>query len=260
MKSSRTSLLLLNCLFLSLPEYRKWLESAIEESSLHHIVTLNAEMILEAAHNEAFKNAVLRAELKIPDGSSMLWAREYLEQRRGGGILLSLFSFLFSKEQTLTGVDTVYIICDTLEKINGAIYLLGGEKQDAIKTAKILHKKYPGLVITVLSDTEALVSLKATSYKLKATAGSALLVAYGSPKQTLWIEQRRDELEKAGIRIAIGIGGAFAMISGRLPRAPKIFRALHLEWLWRLLLEPKRIKRIWNAVIVFPRFIAGYPH
>lgn len=260
MKSSDRSRLLLDCSFLSLPEYRKWLEDAIQGSALHHIVTLNAEMVLEAQKDDAFRNAVLRAELKIPDGSSMLWAKEYLERFSPPHILISLFKLFFSKGQTLTGVDSIFYICNAMQQRNGSVCLLGGEEQDAIKTAKILRKKYPGLVITVLSDTEPIASLKAESYKLQAKQGSALLVAYGSPKQTLWIEQHRDALEKAGIRIAVGIGGALAMISGRLPRAPKFFRTHHLEWLWRLWLEPNRIKRIWNAVVFFPRFISGYPH
>ena len=264
MKSSDRSRLLLDCSFLSLPEYRKWLEDAIQGSALHHIVTLNAEMVLEAQKNSAFQNAVLRAELKIPDGSSIVWAKEYLDHfspphMRGSErgfrpayVAVSLFKFFFSKQQTLTGVDTIFDICNVLAKTQGTVYLLGGEEADRAKTSEVLRKKYPNLRITLLSDNEAIETLKARN--------SALLVAYGSPKQTLWIEQHRDALESAGICIAVGIGGAFAMISGRLPRAPKFFRAHHLEWLWRLLLEPTRIQRIWSAAVLFPRFISGYPH
>lgn len=258
MQSSDRSRLFLNCSFSSQDEHYAWLEKALREDTLHHIVTLNAEMVLEAEKNQAFRNSVLRAERTIPDGSSILWAREYLERypARSAWIpayarmTVSFFKFFFSKQKTLTGVDTIFDICSVLAKMQGVIYLLGGEEADRTKTAEILRKKYPDLAVQILEET-AIPNL---------SSPSALFVALGSPKQTLWIEEHREELVRAGVRIAMGVGGAFAMISGRLPRAPRFFRIHHIEWLWRLFLEPNRMKRIWNAVVVFPRHIAGYPH
>ncbi|MDA1168824.1 MAG: WecB/TagA/CpsF family glycosyltransferase [bacterium] len=311
MKSSAQFPLLLNCSFFSRREYLEKIQQALGKDTLTHIVTLNAEMIVEAQTNQQFRDAVERAELKIPDGGSLLWAREYLEERHAqrcthrhpglrAGIracppdwrvamsgfriksgmtnyalmILSLIKFLFSKQQPLTGVDSIYDICEAVQHKNGSVYLLGGTHKEAQGTADVLQKKYPKLIISIIHDStppslpfsrggvgfsqqQKLIQL---TKLVKLKAPIALFVALGSPKQTLYIEQHRKMLEEAGIRIAIGVGGAFAMISGILPRAPKFMRRHHLEWLWRLILEPKRIKRIWNAVFVFPNIIRGYPH
>jgi len=278
-------------------------------------------MIVGAKYNVAFRNAIERAELKIPDGSSLLWAKEYItnqtkrrhpvprhgiQTRRHGfrvqssprlrppgkpgmtslSIFVSLIKFLFSKEQPITGVDSIFDICEMIEKINGNVYLIGGTKEEAEKTKIILEKKFKNLRVEVIpspSDREKAGMRVKSSHEVPSSAtnsphpnplpvrgegirsvtsrhSSAIFVALGSPKQTLWIEQHREMLEQSGVRIAVGVGGAFAMISGILPRAPIWMRHHHLEWLWRLLLEPKRIKRIWNAVVVFPNIIRGYPH
>jgi len=269
---------------------------SINPSPLHlvHIVTLNAEMVVTAQTNNVFKTAIEQAELVIPDGSGILWAREYAKHRHprpdrgststrtwipafalqfGGraGMTMSLLFFLFSKVKPLTGVDSIFTICEELEKQHGTAYLLGGEEGDRKKTAEMFRKKYPKLTIIALNDetpsSSPLVRGRERRIPLLTKEGlgevmkpAAIFVALGAPKQTLWIEEHRTQLEQSGVRIAIGVGGAFAMISGRLPRAPKLFQQLHMEWAWRLMLEPARMKRIWNAVVVFPRLISGYPH
>ena len=235
------------------------------ERGLVHIVTLNAEMVVQAQHNEKFKAVINTAEIVIPDGSSILWAREYLEhKRRASSTLgvssltpsvfpaLSLIKFFFSDQQPITGVDLIFDICEIMEKKNGTIYLLGGKPKEAQGTAKILQQQYPNAIFSIIHDSETEKLLKAISYKLKAIA---IFVALGSPKQSLWIEEHRTTLEDAGVNIAMGVGGAFAMIAGTLPRAPQWMRQRHTEWLWRLILEPRRIKRIWSAVAVFPKLI-----
>lgn len=242
MKSSRPSPLLLDCSFVSTGEYLALIKEALKKPTLTHIVTLNAEMIVEAQNNEEFRHVVQQAELKIPDGGSILWARTYLVER--GNIFISLVKHFFSKEETLTGVDSVFNICTELQNVQGSAYLLGGTDKQAAGTLAVLQKKYPQLDIRVVEESLTVPSNIA-----------ALFVAYGAPKQTLWIEQNRERIQAAGIRIAIGVGGAFAMISGELPRAPYFMRRHHIEWLWRLLLEPRRIRRIWNAVVVFPTLI-----
>ncbi len=260
--------------------------------SFVHIVTLNAEMVVEAQHNEEFKTSINNAEVVIPDGSSMLWAREYLDSCHPGpnchsgldpestssarrrmdpgseagmtrpNIVFSLVQFFFSHQKPITGVDTIFDICEIMEKKKGTVYLLGGKQHEAQKTAEILRKKYPELLVSLplfkgeLEGVSLDRNMHPTQPPLEKGRGhDAIFVALGSPKQSLWIESNREILTQADINIAMGVGGAFNMISGILPRAPKWMRQHHLEWLWRLILEPRRIKRIWNAVVVFPRLI-----
>jgi N-acetylglucosaminyldiphosphoundecaprenol N-acetyl-beta-D-mannosaminyltransferase len=77
-----------------------------------------------------------------------------------------------------------------------------------------------------------------------------VLVGLGAPKQERWIARHADAFPSA--RILIGVGGAFDMWAGRFRRAPRALHAIGLEWAWRLALEPSRLPRIVNAVVVFP--------
>jgi N-acetylglucosaminyldiphosphoundecaprenol N-acetyl-beta-D-mannosaminyltransferase len=205
-------------------------------------------MVVAAQHNTEFKESISTAELVIPDGSSLLWAKEYVEQNTRPNLFLSLLKFMASSQWPLTGVDSIYDICEAVEQRNGSVYLVGGKTVEATRAAQILQKRYPTLGIETCSENDI-----NTIQPLRLPC--AVFVALGHPKQSIWIERNREALKKRGIRIALGVGGAFAMIAGTLPRAPKILRRFHLEWLWRLVLEPKRIKRIWNAVVVFPELI-----
>jgi len=86
------------------------------------------------------------------------------------------------------------------------------------------------------------------------TSGAKLLlVAYGAPKQDLWIAKHLSKMPT--VRVAIGVGGTFDFLSGTIKRAPRWLRSLGLEWLWRLILQPWRIKRIWTAVVIFPMLV-----
>lgn len=242
------------CDFISREQFLSHVQRHITDtsSSLLHVVTLNAEMVVEAQKNEEFRH-ILQTTYNIPDGSSMLWAKAYLAKKEV--LIVSLIKFLFSKQQPVTGVDSMLDICNILDKQNGTALLIGTTQEERLGTKKSLEHTFPNLNIIIAED------LPTTSYKLQASA--AIFVALGAPKQTLWIEKHRHKLEQSGVRCAMGVGGAFAMISGALPRAPQLIRRFHLEWLWRLLLEPTRLKRIYSAVILFPKLIAlqnGYPH
>ena len=75
---------------------------------------------------------------------------------------------------------------------------------------------------------------------LKSKKVDILFVAFGSPKQEIWIA---DNLNKIPAKVVVGVGGSFDFISGKVPRAPKFVRNLGLEWLFRLIIQPWRIKR-----------------
>jgi N-acetylglucosaminyldiphosphoundecaprenol N-acetyl-beta-D-mannosaminyltransferase len=90
-------------------------------------------------------------------------------------------------------------------------------------------------------------------------APEILLVGFGHPKQERWIANNLHQFPS--VKIVVGVGGTFDVWAGRIFRAPKWLRALGLEWLWRLMQEPKRFRRIWNAVIVFPyAWLVSYFH
>lgn len=215
-----------------------------------HIITLNSEMVVEAQRNGKLKSGIQDAELVLPDSAGIMWAKEYLSDTTGSRsffrTILSLIRFIRSDTHPIPGVDLIFDICTVLQESGGTVYLVGSSEDERTAAAKVLEHTYPGLSVIAGSDDE----------KIQYGANSAVLVAYGVPKQSLWIEEHRDTFEKVGVRVAVGVGGALAMITGTLPRAPRWMRRYHLEWLWRLLLEPHRVRRIWNAIVIFPKIIA----
>ena len=86
------------------------------------------------------------------------------------------------------------------------------------------------------------------NYELKTKNYELFLCNFGAPYQEKFINSLKNDI----LWVAMGVGGSFDYVTGKTKRAPKIMRIFGLEWLWRLILQPKRIKRIINAVIIFP--------
>ncbi len=222
-----------------------WLTQS--ESVFRQIVTTNPEFIMEAQKNKQFKDVLQIAPLSLVDGFGILCA--------------SLFLYGKTVER-ITGVQATYMLCELALKYDKKVFLLGGLPGVAEKCAEELKKKFPQLKIAGATE-----GISSESYKLKAKSlldeinksiceeivqsrADILLVAYGAPKQELWIDQYKSELPT--VRIAMGVGGTFDYIAGVIPYSPAFFRTLGLEWLFRLFVEPKRAKRIFTAVIRFP--------
>lgn len=226
-----------------------WLES----DHFHHVVTLNPEMVVEATRNSRFAAAIGAATIRVPDGSGLIWARWYLRSPRWG-LIPSLFSFLRRPAERIAGIEVIQEVAKLAHEARGGIYLLGGAKQHVQRTAQLLKRALPGLrVHTSPPHTFNISGPQDILADIQAKAPTVLLVAYGSPKQTIWIERHCRHIPS--IRIAIGVGGAFAILSEATPRAPAFLRYHNLEWAWRLLLQPQRLPRIWRATITFPLLI-----
>jgi len=228
----------------------------------HQIVTPNAEFLVEASRNEEFFYILYKADLAVPDGS--------------GPALAALL--MGEKIHRYPGADLIYDICVLAEKEKKSIYLLGGREEAVKKTAANLLLKYPDLKIAGAEEglkhkqwemkTEAWLRGEEENNKLIGRINIArpdiIFVAFGHPKQDIWIYHNLKKIPS--VKIAMGVGGSFDFISGIVKRAPKILRSWGLEWLWRLVLEPWRWKRIFTAVIIFPlkffrwRFIVPFQY
>ncbi len=218
-----------------------------------HIVTLNPEMVMRAETDGEFRRALERADLRIPDGAGLIWARWYL---RSEGWLLapSLLIFLGQRVRRITGVEAVFDLAETCQRHQTGMYLLGGKPEAVKKTRRLLELKYPNLRIknsgAHTADLSGARDILDDIIKFKP---AVLLAAYGAPLQSLWIDKYLSELPS--VKAAVGVGGAFEIIGEFLPRAPKWMRSINMEWLWRLGLEPKRWPRIKTAVIDFPLLV-----
>lgn len=222
------------------------------------VATPNAEILLETQKNSKLTKFLQHTDLNVADSVSLLWAGAYVENNwsKFRAVLELLFLPIRKKHwkntfpETVTGSDLYLEICKKAEKERLKIYCLGGSEKVSEKNKNFIQEKFPKLKISAHSGDGRPKGDKENIEKINEAKPDILFIAYGCPKQELWIE--RNLKKCASVRVAIGIGGTFDFYAGKLKRAPKWMQRLGLEWLWRLILQPTRIKRIWNAVVVFP--------
>lgn len=229
--------------------------------------TPNPEIILEAQKNPKFRKSLNRAGLNTPDGIGILWAIKYKKiTEKNRSKTIKFFKWLFTLATILpypkyvrsefpervTGADLTKEICKKAsKKENMGVFLLGAREGVAEKAKEILENRYKGLNICgtwagtpLPRDEEEIIG------KINNSEAKILFVAYGAPAQELWISRNLKKLKT--VKVAIGIGGTFDFITGKRKRSPKWMQKVGLEWLYRLIQQPKRIKRIYNATIKFP--------
>ena len=206
------------------------------------IVTPNAEFLLKARKDRGFLDRLLSADLSVADSVSIRYAVAALTNGR----LLN----------RITGVDLVQQIAKVCKQEGKKLLLLGGDAGSAKQSAENLRTKYPGLsVITfdpgiIRFGGDKLTILDAVEKLINSEQPNVIAVALGQGKQEAFMEAVKNN--GYNVDVMIGIGGAFEMISGQKLRSPNWMRKLGLEWLWRVILEPSRARRIINASIIFP--------
>ena len=186
-------------------------------SKKYYIVSPNSELLVNAQKDSGYKSILNNAKIALPDGIGVMWGARFTGR---------------PLKQRITGVDFMESLCKYVSKRPITVSFLGGGPSIADKTAECLQKKYPGLKVSWVSQEYR------SSLNNKVT--DILFVAFGSPKQEIWISKN---LQNLNARVVMGVGGSFDFISGKITRAPKFLQNLGLEWLFRLLIEPWRIKR-----------------
>lgn len=211
------------------------LHNFLNSSQAHQIVTVNPEFIVTAQKNKRFLEVINRASLATIDGTGIIKALEFQGHR-------------VSLEQRLTGVRLSRIIISLAEQHNKKIIFClsstGLTQPD--KLANKLGKDYPHLNFQTADEKNVLEKIKTFSPEI-------ILVGFGAPQQDLWITDHLNLMPS--VRVAIGVGGTFDFLSGRIKRAPKFLRSLGLEWFWRFIRQPWRFRRIFRAIIIFPYLI-----
>ncbi|MBU0577472.1 WecB/TagA/CpsF family glycosyltransferase [Patescibacteria group bacterium] len=251
--------------------YEKVLEEVsgfISQNKKAYITTPNPEMVLNADRDKKFANVLNNANLSIPDGIGILWASYYLHlphhkywMPRFFQLIASLFSVIFSPKkirkrlpERVTGSDLFYKIVEQSQEHKWKIYLLGAKTGVAHKAINKLLTKYPKAIFAgSYAGSPSKDEENDICEMINHAKPDILFVAYGSPAQELWIYHNLFKLDT--VKLAVGVGGAFDFAAGVVKRAPRFMQQIGLEWLWRLIKEPKRIKRIWNATFVFIGFI-----
>lgn len=228
------------------------------------IVTINPEIYLHALKNESHFKAIKNSDIIVADGFGVVWAGEYCNSKFKNKLLKFLASWfnIFYKKNKLaikhriTGVDLTLKLCAE-SFLPVKIY---GSRLGSGRLAKEnLLKMFPNLKIDVYEDVEVNAEGQIIFEQNNSILSEKclLLLALGAPKQELLMQNLKSRLFPG--TIVIGVGGTVDFISGKAIRAPLYLRNFGLEWLFRLITEPKRFKRIINATIVFPyKFIKKY--
>ncbi len=198
------------------------------------IITANPETIMIARENEQLKKAFLSKEsIVVPDGIGII---------KGAKIL-----GLNEINKTITGIDFVKYLLDICNKHEKSIFLFGAKQEVIDKLLEMINNGYPK--IKVLGSENGFVEDKQQVFeKIKELKPDVVLVALGIPNQEILIYNNLKDFDKG---IFIGVGGSFDVISGIKKRAPKIFLKYHLEWLYRITREPKRLKRFFKSNIKY---------
>ncbi len=217
--------------------YAEWLELIdqwVKSGQPHHVCTVNPEMIMIARQDVNFHNILSRADLTVPDGGGLLWAARQIGQ---------------SLPQRVTGSDGVPLISAEAAQRGWRIYLLGAAPGVADQAAAVLRQRHPTLqIVGTYSGSPSPGEEDAIVARINATNADILFVAYGAPDQDKWIARNLPRLQ---VKMAMGVGGSLDFVAGVIPRAPLSFQRLGLEWLYRLYLQPWRIKRM----LRIPRFM-----
>ncbi len=197
------------------------------------VCTVNPEFIMTARRDPPFAQVLAAADLCTPDGIGVLWAA------RLAGVRLN---------ERVTGSDGIHHICQRAAAQGWRLFFLGSAPGVAERAAAELSRLYPGLPVAgTYGGSPADTDWPQIRQHLTAARADLLFVAYGHPRQDIWIHQHKEELPVA---VALGIGGAFDFVAGITPRAPHWLRRLGLEWLYRLARQPWR----WRRMAALPLF------
>lgn len=211
------------------------IEAFIASGQPHQLVTVNPEFVIAAQQDHAFREIINNAALALPDGIGLLKAARFLRT--------------LPLPERVPGSDLVVRLAELSHRRGYRLYFLGAQPGVAEQAAARLTQRYPRLnVVGCYAGSPSLAENEAIVQRVRAASPDILLVAYGAPRQDKWIARNLARLQ---VPVCLGVGGSFDFIAGTAKRAPRWLQRLGLEWLHRLLMQPWRWRRIWNAV---PRF------
>lgn len=202
----------------------------------HVVTTPNPEFVMTARADARFCAVLRRAALNVPDGIGLI-----LASRLGGTRI----------REHVRGTDLVERLVAHGAARGWRFFLLGAEDGVVDEAADRLRERNPNLRIVGAAPGSPRAEDDAATRATIRAAGpvDVILVAYGAPRQELWLDRNLGPL---GIPVGIGVGGVFNFLAGRAPRAPSLVRRLELEWLHRLVTQPWR----WRRQLQLPRFLA----
>jgi N-acetylglucosaminyldiphosphoundecaprenol N-acetyl-beta-D-mannosaminyltransferase len=202
------------------------IEAFVDEGSPHLVATVNPEFVMTAQSDPEFARVLESADLCLADGTGVVWA-----MRRQGCAL----------DGPVTGADIVPPLTALCARRGFRLFLLGAAPGVADQLAAAMRAEHPGLEVASHSGSPDPADDAETLSLVRGHRTQVLLVAYGAPRQELWIARLKDSL---GVAVGMGVGGTFDFLTGRVARAPRWMRRAGLEWLHRLVRQPVRAGRM----------------
>ncbi|WP_035052162.1 WecB/TagA/CpsF family glycosyltransferase [Carnobacterium pleistocenium] len=205
----------------------------VEHNQKSFVVTANPEIVMYAKRNPAYMSLITKADYIIADGIGIIKGSKIL----GTPII-----------ERVAGYDLMLALLEEANRKGSRIYLLGAKEDVLQRTVAKVQTFYPSINLVGsrngyfdLSDASIIESVQATQPDM-------VFVAIGYPRQEQWIQSY---LATASKGLLMGVGGSFDVLSGKAKRAPKIFIQLNSEWLYRLIKQPLRLKRM----MALPQFL-----
>jgi N-acetylglucosaminyldiphosphoundecaprenol N-acetyl-beta-D-mannosaminyltransferase len=195
----------------------------LEASQFGWLCTVNVAILMMMRTNARLQNFVDRSALVVADGQPLIWCAPWLGH---------------SLPERVTGVDLVDALCERAASVGKPVYLLGATTDIVAKTAQHLRRRYANLHIEYADGFFTQDEAAARADRIHVSGADILFVGMGVPRQEIFIEEQWDRL---GVGMAIGVGGSFDVLAGVHARAPIWMQKIGMEWLFRLIQEPRRL-------------------
>ena len=218
-------------------ELHLMVNEALTKRKNFKIFTPNTEIVLKSRRNNELLNLLNSSSINIADGAGLVIASRLLGTPLG---------------ERLAGIELGEYLLDVAENNGLSVFLLGGEKGVADKAKKEIETRHKKIKICGTHhgyfDVNGGENQKILN-EISSASPDILFVCMGFPRQERWIAENSDKIPS--LRLSIGLGGSLDVWSKAIRRAPKLFRLLCLEWLWRILRQPKRVSFIFQTPLFF---------
>jgi N-acetylglucosaminyldiphosphoundecaprenol N-acetyl-beta-D-mannosaminyltransferase len=206
----------------------RWREERPRRS--HHLITVNVAILMMAREDPKLRAAIENADLVVVDGKPLVWSARWLKA---------------PVPEKVSGVDLMKRLLEEGNERGLSIFLLGTTQQRLDVLERVIRAKYPKVRIAGLRNGY----FKAPDYpevvrQIREAKADLLLVGMPAPFKEIWCEEQREALQTPAI---LGVGGAFDVLAGFVPRAPRLLQEAGLEWAWRLAMEPRKL---WKRYLV----------
>lgn len=260
-------------------------DKLLKDSKNYLVSTTNAEYVVDAQNDKEFMDIINNSLISVPDGIGLIYAEQFQDMIKAykknsfyafrvffSGVIFGIKSLLNKNlvKGRVVGRELVYDLCEMASKNDLNVFFLGGWMKDkrgnklpehgdlADKASQEMKKLYPGLKVIGASsnfsykdedDEKTLKYINKCMIENDVDHIDILFVAYNHIRQEKWINRNRNKIPA---RISLGVGGTFDYICGSYNTSPKVINDMNLEWLYKLIMQPWRFRRIIKAFPIFP--------